>query len=292
MFCNLPRTDRELSSLVESWQKLASSPHPRRGAGKGSLQERGRSSRVILGWSRRTIWGGGGRRGCPPSSPGCRSSRLRSAPLTSLFLLLLPASHTTLSQLPSDLSGAKVWSQSAGAGRPRPQGAHRAFSPSFSSFLERREPPRNPPGGQTEPVKTPADKLASPSIAPFRSGQVSLRPVTALPHQPGSPGSPAGSRFARLRLAPREGLPLCRVPAREPAPPPGLWGGASRQEGYAPAPGSSRESSPLLLPVLNGWRLVSKKHQFSAPSFGPIRPSPTREANWYRNSTPSLLSLF
>ena len=220
----MPRTDRELSSLVESWQKLASSPHPRRGAGKGSLQERGRSSRVILGWSRRTIWGGGGRRGCPPSSPGCRSSRLRSAPLTSLFLLLLPASHTTLSQLPSDLSGAKVWSQSAGAGRPRPQGAHRAFSPSFSSFLERREPPRNPPGGQTEPVKTPADKLASPSIAPFRSGQVSLRPVTALPHQPGSPGSPAGSRFARLRLAPREGLPLCRVPAREPAPPPPDFG--------------------------------------------------------------------
>lgn len=218
--------------MERSWQKLAlrlTLARDREGP-----QEWG-SNRVILGWVAATDLGRWWKVRMPPSRRVAGLLVSRFPRLSSLFLFLLPVSHTTLSQLPSDLSGARVWPQSAGAGGPRPQGAHRALSPSFFSLLERREPRRNRPRSERSRVGGQIS-LAFDRSFPIRSGF--LRPVTALPHPPGSRSSPAGSRFAGLRLAPPEGFPSAAF-RPEPAPPLGLWGGSSPR-GSAPVPSSSR----------------------------------------------------
>lgn len=148
-------------------------------------------------------------------------------------------------------------------------------------------PLRSPRHGErTEPARTPADELAAPSIARCGSGQVSLRPPTALPHSPGSQGSPAGSGFALLLPAPPVGLPLCAVPA---------WGaldcGRRRCEERVaqPGPGSSRDVLPIrCFPSLARGGLVSRKRQFSL-RFASAQHCPTW--SWRQTGTEAALSL-
>lgn len=199
-FCNFPRADRELSSLVERAVKKTgffASPlaRDREGEPPGMGGEQPCHIRLESPHDQEVVE----RWGCPPSSPGLQvfSSPFRALSHLCSGTAVARLSHSFL-QLPSDLSGAKVWPQSAGAGRPASQGAHRALSPSFFSLLERQEPRRNPPGGRTERVKTPADKLAR--LRSLFSDQVRFpsalwrrfrtRPAPRVPPRgQGSPGS-------------------------------------------------------------------------------------------------------
>lgn len=166
-------------------------------------------------------------------------------------------------------------------GGPGPGGARGALFPPFLCRRAGRAPAVTPPGGQTEPARTPADKSVSPSIALCRSGQVSLRPATALPPPPGPLGSPAGSGFARHL---RRGLPLRCGPARGA---PWTWEGAPGQKGGVASGPTLLPGCPpdfgLLSPALGG--LFSKERLFSAASFRPSPAQSALEANWYRNST-------
>lgn len=197
----------------------------------------------------------------PSSFRAASQSRSLSAWVRSLV------SHATRPQLHSNLAGAKLDPRAQERDGPRALRAQKAPFPSSLSSAERWEPPAvTPPrrGERTEPARTPADELAAPSIARCGSGQVSLRPPTALPHSPASQGSPAGSGFARLLPAPPEGTSSVRCSGLGSPLDCGRW--RCEERVARPGPGSSRGVPPIrCFPCPARGGLFSRKRQFSLP---------------------------
>lgn len=126
-----------------------------------------------------------------------------------------------------------------------------------------------------EPARAPEGKLVSPSIALFRSSQVSLGPRTALPHQRDSQGSPGWVRVLRLLPAPPDGGFPSAASRPEESPRP--------REGRLPGPRGSGSSPPV------AYTFLYKPSDFCPlPQFSPAQPCLPLEANWDRNCARSL----
>lgn len=232
----MPRASSELGNLVGRAGKtffffglthLQVSSNPGRGRiggppGAGAERARGiwqEKPRVQRTWWEPRV---------PLSSPGAgpctRAPSLRASPsaLRASAHVCAPVCVRLFTCLPCNPLVASLQPRRRGTLTPkcrseagRSPGRSESPLPFFPSSAELREPRREPrPGGQMEPARTPADKLVSPSIALFRSGQVSLRPSRRRFGARGAPWAPRrgqGSPGSAQRL-PR-GLPLICVRA-------------------------------------------------------------------------------
>lgn len=155
-------------------------------------------------------------------------------------------------------------------------------------------PRGNPPGGQDGASEDPGGQISLPFDRSFliRSGFPQPRDGSSAPAW--LPGLPQG---VRVRPAPPRASrgDFCRVPGLEH---PALWAarfgersgrGSQTVRGSPPLLPPSPHPRPCLRSSARGVP-ISVKRQFSAPSLNPVRPSPAREANWYRNCILSLLS--
>lgn len=164
----------------------------------------GRSTRVAVGRRSRRSRGGAGGRGCrcPRGAWGPRSISAGVSLGVPRLSRVCPCLCQSVGPSPPQPTLSVPPTSQARTPDPSVQEGRSESPLSLLALFPRScgSSGHNPAQAADEPARTPADELVSPSIALFRSGQVSLLPLpTAFPYPRGSQGSPCG---VRVRLAP------------------------------------------------------------------------------------------